>query len=119
MEEEYRHRFGRLVSVAKSLNRLSPVASFVYGVNAVAGTGIEEESRYKEEVLRYKNRVYKGLIDKSMLGKEASFSAFHYRYRSLGETFREGLWFDLFWLALFTVLFVVASAVAFLRYDVR
>lgn len=119
MEEEYRHRFGRLVSVAKSLNRLSPVASFVYGVNAVAGTGIEEESRYKEEVLRYKNRVYKGLMDKSMLGKEASFSAFHYRYRSLGETFREGLWFDLFWLALFTFLFVVASAVAFLRYDVR
>ena len=51
-------------------------------------------------------------MDKSVLGKEVGFSALRYRYRSLVETFREGLWFDLFWLALVGLLALLPAVPA-------
>jgi len=114
MEEDYRNKFDRLVRMSKNINRLSPAASFVYATTELAGTGIGEESRLKENILRYKDSV---LSSPDRGEKQAP--AFAYRYRSVGQVLTQGGLFDLSWLIFFNILFFAASFVAFIRYDVR
>jgi ABC-type transport system involved in multi-copper enzyme maturation permease subunit len=114
MEEDYRNKFGRLVRLSKNVNRLSPAASFVYATTELAGTGIGEEIRLKENILRYKNAV---LQDMDRGQKQQS--AFAYRYRSVGQILTQGGLFDLVWLVFFNILFFAMGFVAFVRYDVR
>jgi ABC-type transport system involved in multi-copper enzyme maturation permease subunit len=114
LEEDYRQKFGRLVRLAKSFNRVSPAASFVYAVTEIAGTGIGEESRLKGEVIRYKNRV---LSSGTLEGKRAP--AFIYAYRSVGNVLAEGGMFDIAWLLVFNIIIFAAGYAAVIRYDVR
>jgi ABC-type transport system involved in multi-copper enzyme maturation permease subunit len=114
MEEDYRNKFDRLVRTAKTINRLSPVASFVYVATDIAGTGIVEEGRLKREVIRFKNQY---LADVQKGQKE--HSAFAYRYRSVGEVLASGGLFDLVWLLVFNIVFFAAGFAALVRYDVR
>ena len=80
----------------------------------LAGTGVGEESRLKQEVIRYKDSIYKDFPS----GKK-DHAAFVYRPRSLGQVLAEGGLIDLAELAVFNVLFFVLGFVAFIRYDVR
>jgi hypothetical protein len=114
MEEDYRNKFDRLVRLSKNINRLSPAASFVYASTELAGTGIGEESRLKENVLRYKDSV---LSIRERGEKQAP--AFAYGYRSVGQFLAQGGLFDLAWLVFFNILFFALGYVAFVRYDVR
>jgi len=114
MEEDYRNKFDRLVRLSKNINRLSPAASFVYATTELAGTGIGEESRLKENVLRYKDSVLSNLER-----GEKQAPAFAYRYRSVGQVLSQGGLFDLAWLIFFNILFFAMGYVAFVRYDVR
>jgi len=114
LEEDYRNRFNRLVRLAKSINRISPAAAFVYAATEIAGTGAGEESRLKREVVRYKNRV---LTTGTLEGKQAP--AFAYSYRSVGNILAEGGWFDVSWLLVFNIFFFAAAYAAVVRYDVR
>jgi len=114
LEEDYRNKFDRLVRVAKTINRISPAASFVYAATEIAGTGIGEESRLKREVVRYKNRV---LSSGTLEGKRAA--AFEYAYRSVGGVLADGGLFDVAWLLVFNILFFAAGYAAVIRYDVR
>jgi len=114
MEEDYRNKFDRLVRVSKTVNRLSPAASFVYASTEIAGTGIGEEGLFKREVIRYKNRYLEDIRS----GIKAH-PAFVYRYRSIGRVLAEGGLFDLAWLLVFNIVFFAAGFVALLRYDVR
>jgi ABC-type transport system involved in multi-copper enzyme maturation permease subunit len=114
MEEDYRNKFDRLVRLSKNINRLSPAASFVYATTELAGTGIGEESRLKEDVLRYKDSVLSNLER-----GEKQVPAFAYRYRSIGQFLVQGGLFDLAWLVFFNILFFAMGYVAFVRYDVR
>jgi len=114
MEEDYRNKFDRLVRLAKNINRLSPSASFVYAATELAGTGIGEESRLKENVLRYKDSVLSNL-DRG----EKQAPAFAYRYRSVGQVLAQGGVFDVAWLVFFNILLFALGFVAFIRYDVR
>jgi hypothetical protein len=114
MEEDYRNRFDRLVRLSKNVNRLSPAASFVYATTELAGTGIGEESRLKENVLRYKDSVLSNLER-----GEKQAPSFTYRYRSVGQFLVQGGLFDLAWLVFFNILFFAMGYVAFVRYDVR
>jgi ABC-type transport system involved in multi-copper enzyme maturation permease subunit len=114
MEEDYRNRFDRLVRLSKNINRLSPAASFVYATTELAGTGIGEESRLKENVLRYKDSVLSNLER-----GEKQAPSFIFRYRSVGQFLVQGGLFDLAWLVFFNILFFAMGYVAFVRYDVR
>ncbi len=114
LSEDYRIRFERLVRLAKTLNRLSPAACYIYAATEIAGTGIGEESRFKQEVVRYKNRV---LAEGGLRNKSAP--AFAYRYRTTGEILAAGGLFDLAELLALTILLFVAAYAAVVRYDVR
>ncbi|MBM3295080.1 MAG: hypothetical protein FJY82_11250, partial [Candidatus Aminicenantes bacterium] len=116
LEEDYRLKFDRLVRLSKKINRVSPAAAFVYAATEIAGTGIGEESRLKEEVIRYKNRA---LPDLTRDRTSAAAPAFAYRCRTVGEVLAAGGLFDLAWLVVFGVVFFGASYAAILRTDVR
>jgi ABC-type transport system involved in multi-copper enzyme maturation permease subunit len=114
LEEDYRNRIDRLVRLAKTLNRISPAAGFVYTATEIAGTGIGEESRLKNEIVRYKTQVLEG---GTLENNKAP--VFDYAYRSIGEVMSGGGLFDFAWLLVFNVIFFAAGFVAFIRYDAR
>jgi len=114
LEEDYHKKFDRLVRLSKTINRLSPAAGFVYAATELAGTGIDEESRLKNEIIRYKDAV---LLEMQRGAKQNA--AFSYRYRTVGLVLAEGGLFDLAWLTISLILFFALGFVAFVRYDVR
>lgn len=114
LTEDYRMKFDRLVRLSKNLNRLSPAASFVYAATEVAGTGIGEEGRLKQEIVRYKNRV----LEDNRLGRKDR-AAFSYRYRPAGRVLAEGGLFDIAWLVVLNIVLFAAGYAAVVRYDVR
>lgn len=113
MEADYRLKFERLVRLAKSINRVSPAASFLYAATELAGTGIGEESRFKGEVIRYNDRIV------GIQVKGGAVPAFAYAYRSVGRVLVEGGLFDIAWLVILNVIAFAASYVAIVRADVR
>jgi ABC-type transport system involved in multi-copper enzyme maturation permease subunit len=120
LEEDYRAKFERLVRLSKNINRLSPAASFVYAVTDIAGTGIDEESRLKSEVVRYKNSIVQQMIASIVSGSKAEgYPTFTYAPRNLGDVFSQGTLFDGVWLVFFNILFFTLSYFVFVRYDVR
>jgi ABC-type transport system involved in multi-copper enzyme maturation permease subunit len=116
MEEDYRLKFDRLVRLSRSVNRVSPAASFMDAATEIAGTGIGEETRLKAEVIRYKNQALPSL-SRDRTAKEAP--AFSYRARSLSEVLADGGLVDLAWLAVFNIFLFAAGYVAFIRTDPR
>lgn len=116
MEEDYRRKFDRLVRLSRSLNRVSPAASFMDAATEIAGTGIGEEMRLKTEVIRYKNLALPSL-SRDRTAKEAP--AFSYWARTLAEVLSGGGLVDLAWLAVLNVLLFAAAHVAFIRADPR
>ncbi|MCX6570461.1 MAG: ABC transporter permease subunit [Candidatus Aminicenantes bacterium] len=118
LEADYRVKFDRLVNLSKNINRISPVASFVYAATEIAGTGIGEEGAYKSEVGRYKNAVLGKRLASPDL-KSSDYPAFLYRYRPLGRVLVRGALFDTAWLAVCGILFFALSYFVFVRYDVR
>lgn len=114
LEADYRTKFDRLVRLAKTINRFSPAAGFMYAATELAGTGIDEESRLKSEILRHKDAV-RLEMDRGV----TQHAAFSYRYRTVGEALAEGGLLDLTWLVIVLVLFFALGFVAFVRYDVR
>ncbi len=116
LEEDYRLRFVRLVRLSRSVNRLSPAASFQYAATEIAGTGIGEETRLKAEIIRYKNLALPSLA-RDRTAKDAP--AFAYRPRTLTEVLADGSLVDLAWLAVLNVFLFAAGYVAFARADPR
>jgi len=114
LEEGYRNKIDQLVRLAKTLNRISPAAGFVYTATEIAGTGIGEESRLKSDIVRYKTQV----LDGGTLENNKA-PVFHYTYRSIGDVMSAGGLFDFAWLLVFNVVFFAAGFVAFIRYDAR
>lgn len=116
MEEDHRLKFERLVRLSRSINRVSPAASFMDAATEIAGTGIGEEMRLKAEVIRYKNLALPTLA-RDRTAKEAP--AFSYRARTLTEVLANGSLVDLAWLVVLNVLLFAAGYVAFVRTDPR
>jgi ABC-type transport system involved in multi-copper enzyme maturation permease subunit len=120
MEEDFRLKFERLVRLARNINRLSPAASFLDAATEIAGTGIDEESRLKAEVVRYKNSIIGRIIADQLAGKrDAVYPSFQYRARPLGEVFAAGALFDTAWLMIFNILAFALAYAGFARADVR
>lgn len=114
LEEDYRSKFNRLIRLSKNINRVSPVASFIYAATELAGTGIGEESRFKSEVIRYKKSILGDVIQ-----RKKEFPSFSYRYRRLPQILIQGALFDAAWLVFFNILFFALTYFIFVRYDVR
>ena len=114
LEEEYRNKFNSLIRLSKNINRISPVASYIYAVSGIAGTGISEESHLKQEVIRYKNMIFPAVV-----AQEDEYPAFNYRYRTLAQVFSGGAIFDIAWLLFFNILFFAVGYLGLVRYDVR
>lgn len=119
LEEDYRNKFRRLIRLSKNVNRISPVASLIYAVTDIAGTGIGEEDNLKKEITQYKNAIYPDVFKARFNRTEVQHSPFAYHYRSLPEIFSQGALFDTAWLVFFNILFFALSYFAFVRYDVR
>jgi len=119
LEENYRNRFNRLVKISKGINRISPVASYVYAVTDLAGTGIGEEENLKKSVISYKNSILPDVSTAALERTETQYSAFQYRYRSVSEVLARGTLFDTAWLIFFNILFFALSYSALVRYDAR
>ncbi len=107
MEEDYQLRRDRLSRLSKTINRLSPAAGFVYAATDLAGTGIDEESRIKREVIRYKNRIIDDIVR-----QKRPFPAFAYSYRPVGRILAA-------WRGGAAILAFAAAAAALRRYDIR
>jgi ABC-type transport system involved in multi-copper enzyme maturation permease subunit len=120
MEQDYRLKFERLVRLSRNINRISPAASFLDASSEIVGTGIGEESRLKDEVIRYKNTVIAQMLANWDVEKKSpEYPAFTYRPRSVAEIFASGALFDTAWLIFFNIVAFAAAYVAFIRYDVR
>ncbi|HUT08588.1 MAG TPA: ABC transporter permease subunit [Candidatus Latescibacteria bacterium] len=118
LEQDYRLKFERLVRLSRNINRISPAASFLDASSEIAGTGIGEESRLKQEVVRYKDSIIDRIIAARRDG-DRQYPAFTYARRSLPEIFAGGALFDTAWLIFFNILSFALAYVAFIRYDVR
>ena len=116
ISERFRRPLGRLVGLARTLSRISPAASYVHAATAIAGTGIDDETRLKEEVIAYWGRIFPLLADRS---DDVSYPPFTFRRRSLGDSLGGSTLFDLAWLTLATALLVAWAARGLDRYDVR
>jgi ABC-type transport system involved in multi-copper enzyme maturation permease subunit len=114
LEEDYRNKFNRLIGLSKNINRISPVASFIYALTDIAGTGIGEEGHFKTEIIRYKNRAFLDIVSDN-----AEYSPFNYQYRSLSQILAKGTLFDIAWLVFFNIFFFALSYFSFVKYDVR
>lgn len=118
LEQDYRLKFERLVRLSRNINRISPAASFLDASSEIAGTGIGEESRLKQEVVRYKDSIIDKIIADQRAG-DKQYPAFTYAPRPLAEIFAGGALFDTAWLVFFNILSFALAYVAFIRYDVR
>jgi len=115
---DYRTRFNELVTLSKNITRFSPSAAFTYLTTDIAGTGIIEQNRLKEAVLRYKDFFWDKPTDSdgNIIG---DFPTFSFKQSSVKEILMaEGL-MNFAVIILFNVLAFTAAYVAFLRYDVR
>jgi len=115
---DYRTRFDRLVTLSKNISRFSPSAAFTYLATDITGTGILEEYKLKQAVLRYKDLVYDKPTDSggNLLG---DFPAFSFQRSSVKEVLNAEGFINLTILIMFNILIFAAAYVAFLRYDVR
>jgi len=109
--EDYRNRFGRLVTLSQNITRISPTAAFTFLATDLAGTGIAEERRLKQAVVHY--------LSERRDDHEEDRPRFSYQRTSCRAVLGRGGLTNLLILVLFDLLFVAATYVAFLRYDVR
>jgi hypothetical protein len=114
LEEDYRRQAERLVRLSKTINRISPAAGFIYAATDIAGTGIGEDTRLKQDIIRYKNQILPDLIR-----EKRPYPAFRYQYRPVGQVLAEGALIDIAWLLAAVILAFGAGAAAIKRYDVR
>ena len=120
LEQDYRLKFERLVRLSRDINRISPAASFLDAASEIAGTGIGEESRLKEEVIRYKDAIIAQILANWNIEiKNRQYPMFTYTPRPLADILAGGALFDTVWLVFFNILSFALAYVAFVRYDVR
>ncbi len=109
--EDYRNRFDRLVALSQSITRVSPMAAFTFLATDLTGTGILEEGRLKNSVVKY--------LSGSRNDEDRDHPRFSYQRTSWREVLGRGGLSNLLILVLFNILFFSGAHVAFLWYDAR
>jgi len=118
VRNDYSARFKGLTDLAKNITRISPAAAFTYFATDMAGTGVSEENRLKQAVIRYKDSVWDYSIDAEEVMPD-DVPRFTYTRRTAGEIMADEGFLNLAVLALLTVAAFAGAYVSFLKYDVR
>jgi ABC-type transport system involved in multi-copper enzyme maturation permease subunit len=113
------------------LSRLSPVSCFLHGVTEIAGTGLAEVGRLKENrtaltslLVNEISRKIKSLRFENMtmssdgVDNETPAPRLVYKSATLGDELA-GAWPDMALLVFYGILFFAGAYVSFLRYDLR
>ena len=116
--EEYRGQFSRLVSLSKAISRVSPAAAFTYLSTDITGTGLREEARLKETVVRYKNTVWNKPTD-SDGNITGEFSPFTFDREKITQSMSGDNLINITIILLYLILAFAGSWAAFILYDVR
>jgi ABC-type transport system involved in multi-copper enzyme maturation permease subunit len=116
--------------LARNLSRLSPVSCFLHGVTEIAGTGLAEAGRLKEnktvfasllenEISRKMKLLHFGnMAMAGEIGRETPAPKLVYREGTLRDAL-PGVWPDMALLVFYGILFFAGAYVSFLRYDLR
>jgi ABC-type transport system involved in multi-copper enzyme maturation permease subunit len=117
--------------LAKNLSRLSPVSCFLHAVTEIAGTGLAEVGRLKENKTAFasllENEISRKLkmlrfgnmaMGEDGFDRDAPASKFVYREGTLRDELA-GVWPDMALLLFYGILFFAGAYVSFLRYDLR
>jgi len=131
LDAAYAAQRERQTGLARDLSRLSPVSCYLHGVTEIAGTGLTEADRLKENktalagfLVNEVSRKLKVLRFGHMAMSNDSFEGDPPAPRLVykGGTLRDqlpGVWPDMALLAFFGILFFAGAYVSFLRYDLR
>ncbi|MEW6455653.1 MAG: ABC transporter permease subunit [Acidobacteriota bacterium] len=116
LDESYRIKFDKFIDFVKSINRISPVSSYIFSMMDISGTGIGEERNLKRELITYKNRILPFLYQTE---KPSISHAFKYNQRSISEILLEGAFLDLFLIIFWNIMFFTLAYYFFAKYDAR
>lgn len=115
IDEEFENRVGEQVSFCKSLSRVSPYPCFIYSVTGLSRTGMDEIKSFRDLLRRFSDRLQESSSNPDSLDLVPEFGQHN---PSLANSLSIML-IDVLLLAIYTVIFFVASYMCFLRYDVR
>ncbi len=117
--------------LARNLSRLSPISCFLHGVTEIAGTGLAEYDRVKENRTAFASLLENeiGRKEKLLRFEDATMGDYGfdrdtpapklvYRTGTLGDRLA-GVWPDMALLVFYGILFFAGAYVSFLRYDLR
>jgi hypothetical protein len=140
-DDRYIAQVNRQADLVVKLTRVSPLASYVYIVSALARTGVEESQKYRRDVINW-DRNIRRIANQQMeeyRRQMAEYNAgrliqaperprgayewaeevpFAYKEMRLSEAFGE-IWIDVFMILGLNVVLFMAAYLSFLRYDVR
>ena len=114
---DYRRRLQKQEQIGAGIASLSPYASFTLFATRLAGTDLGSEAKFVEAAEQFYNKYFEGTS--LVMGKQTEDKLlFSYTEPTVAERLRSGL-APLTILLLFTILFLVAGYVIFLRGSVK
>lgn len=114
LRADFNTRFNAFNRMTKTITNISPAAAFSYFATGIAGTGIWEENRLREQVVRHKDVIWQ--IPRN--SKEA-LPSFSFRRGTVHDAlYHDGI-LELTLIMLVTIIFFSLSYVTFLKYDAR
>lgn len=118
VRSDYYNRFATMIEIAKKITRISPSAAFTYFATDIACTGIREDMKLKQAVIRYKDTVFSNSSgNNEVLPNDVP--RFSFVRSSVHEVMSNEGFLNLLVLVLFAIAAFSATYVSFLRYDVR
>ena len=134
--EEYRRKKFTQVDIARLFSRLSPMGTFSYGAEALAGVGLSRQKHLINQLMNYKNQLGEFILSEERRLSDDPKGILYFMslpikpfntdaipiFQEREITLREGLQtalLDLTLLFLFGIVFFSGSYVSFNRYDVR
>jgi ABC-type transport system involved in multi-copper enzyme maturation permease subunit len=140
--KQYGDKMIRQVRIGQNATRVSPLGIYRHAAEALAGTGINHYDSFAKQVRRYREFLKGILMDRYPLNPHEDYN----RSKDLSEKFRKAMsevefelsdvpefreepiafeaaakafiW-DIFFLSMFLLFFLMGSVMAFLKYDVR
>lgn len=118
VRNDYYTRFTSMIDKAIKLSRISPSAAFTYFATDITCTGIREDKKLKQAVIRYKDSVFSNSTDADEILPD-DVPRFSFVRSSVHEVLSDEGFYNLLILLLFTIAAFSTVYVSFLRYDVR
>ena len=126
INDQFQIEMAGQIQLAKSLSRISPLASFTYAVSDVAGTGIENRNRFMDLLVDYRKEITRFGLDQWIIydGEERwrdytieGYPKFAFKESRLQDR-TELIFADILLLLVWNIVFFMGAYLSFLRYDV-